>query len=50
MPKIPVSFKQTTRDMNLYLEVQGQEEKSNFIKNAIEYYIKYLKKQKENKE
>lgn len=43
MPKINVSFKQTTRDMTLYTEVIAQEEKSEFVKKAIEHYIKYLK-------
>jgi hypothetical protein len=42
MPKVDVSFKKTTRDMKLYLVVINQEEKSDFVKDAIEHYIKYL--------
>lgn len=42
MPKVDVSFKKTTRDMKLYLVVNSQEEKSDFVKDAIEYYLKYL--------
>lgn len=44
MPKIDVSFKKTSRDMKLYLEANSKEEKSDFIKDAIEYYIKYLER------
>lgn len=40
--KVEVSFKQTTRDMKLYTEVISKEEKSGFIKDALEHYIKYL--------
>lgn len=47
MPKVNVSFKQTTRDMTLYTTVIAQEEKSEFIKKALEYYIKYLEKENE---
>lgn len=47
--KIEVSFKQTTRDMKLYTEVISKEEKSGFIKDALEHYIKYLNlKEKDN--
>ncbi|MCB2309037.1 hypothetical protein LGL08_20245 [Clostridium estertheticum] len=42
MPKIDVSFKQTSKDMKLYAAVMAEEEKSDFIKKAIELYIKYL--------
>ncbi|MCD2349015.1 MULTISPECIES: hypothetical protein [Clostridium] len=42
--RIYVSFKQTTRDMKLYTYVEGLEEKSDFVKDAIEFYIKHLKK------
>ncbi|WP_291568514.1 hypothetical protein [Clostridium sp. UBA2485] len=50
MPKIDVSFRKTTRDMELYLEVMKRErnEKSEFVKNAIEFYMKHLEKEKEN--
>lgn len=44
MPKIDVSFKKTSRDMKLYLEVSSKEEKSDFVKDAIEHYINYLEK------
>lgn len=49
MPKIDVSFKKTSRDMKLYLEVSSKEEKSDFIKKAIEFYMNYLEKQQKNK-
>lgn len=49
MPKIDVSFKKTTRDMKLYLEANSKEEKSDFIKDAIEHYMNYLKKKREEK-
>lgn len=39
MPKIDISFKKTTRDMNLYLEVMSQEEKSDFVKKCVEFWI-----------
>ncbi len=42
--KITVSFKNTTRDMKLFTKVNVQEEKSDFIKKALEYYIKHLDK------
>ena len=45
MPKINVSFKQTTKDMTLYTAVIAQEEKSEFVKRAIEHYLKYLEKE-----
>lgn len=51
MPKIPVSFKKTTRDMKLYTEVKSKEEQSEFVKDALEYYVKYLgKKERKEKE
>ena len=45
MPRINVSFKQTTRDMKLYDIVNSKEknEKSEFVKDAIEYYVELLK-------
>ena len=45
LPKINVSFKQTTKDMTLYTAVIAQEEKSEFVKRAIEHYLKYLEKE-----
>ncbi len=44
--KIDVSFKKTTRDMRLYARVISEEEKSEFIKKAIEFYINYLESNK----
>ena len=44
MPKISVSFKNTTKDMKLYTHIMSLEEKSGFIKEAIEYYINNLDK------
>lgn len=43
--KITVSFKNTTKDMKLFVTVNSQEEKSDFIKKALEYYIKCLDKE-----
>lgn len=48
MPILGVSFKQTTRDMKLYTTVDSLEEKSDFVKDAIEFYLKHLEKEKEN--
>lgn len=42
--KITVSFKNTTKDMKLFTKVNAQEEKSDFIKKALDYYIKHLEK------
>lgn len=49
MPKIDLSFKKTTRDMKLFTTVNSKEEKSDFIKDAIEFYIEYLEKTQKNK-
>ena len=38
--RVTVSFKKTTRDLKLYTYVKGLEEKSDFIKDAIEFYLK----------
>ncbi len=46
--KVDVSFKKTTRDTKLYNAVMIQEEKSEFVKKAIELYIKHLEKGEEN--
>ncbi|HID0769594.1 TPA: hypothetical protein ACXC99_003691 [Clostridium botulinum] len=48
MPKINVSFKQTTKDMKLYTFVKSQEEQSEFIKIALDFYIKYLENGNKN--
>lgn len=42
MPKLEVSFKQTSRDMKLYTIAFNEEEKSDFVKKALEFYIKHL--------
>lgn len=41
--KQEVSFKNTSRDIRLYTLIDGLEEKSDYIKNAIEFYDKYSK-------
>jgi hypothetical protein len=46
MPKLDISFKQTSKDMKLYARVVSQEEKSDFVKRAIEFYIKFLENNK----
>lgn len=58
MPRIPVSFKNTTNDMKLYLQIIDIEDRSAYIKKALRFYLKYhlyeykfieLKKREENK-
>lgn len=49
MARVVVSFKQTTKDMQLYLKVKNMEEQSAFIKQAIEFYLEYLEKKKDVK-
>ena len=46
--KICISFKETTRDIILYNAVQSKEkyEKSEFVKDCIEFYLKSLEKEK----
>ena len=39
---IDVSFKKTTRDIRLFSYVDSLEEKSDFVKDAIEFFIKNL--------
>jgi len=46
MPKLDVSFKQTSKDMKLYSKVIAEEEKSDFVKRAIEFYIEFLENKK----
>lgn len=41
MPKQDISFKKTTRDMKLYLALMSHEEKSDYAKDAIEFYERY---------
>jgi len=42
MPKIDVSFKKKARDMKLFTYVNVLDEKSDFVKDALEFYIRYL--------
>lgn len=46
MLKVDVSFKKTTRDMKLYKIVTDKEEKSDFVKDAIEYFVTHQSSQK----
>lgn len=46
MPKLEVSFKQTSKDMKLFATVTSEEEKSVFVKKALEFYIEYLENNK----
>ena len=39
---IQVSFKKTTRDVRIYTYVNALEEMSDFVKDALEFYIKHL--------
>lgn len=48
MPTINISFKQTTRDMRLFTTIKSYEERSDFVKDAVEFYLKNLEKEKEN--
>ena len=43
MPKQDISFKKTSRDMKLYLALMSHEEKSDYAKDAMEFYEKYKK-------
>ena len=42
MLRITLSFKQTSRDIKLFNIVDGKEEKSDYIKDCIEFYEKHL--------
>lgn len=42
--RIPLSFKENDRDMRLYMEVLLHGDKSNFIKDCIEYWVKNTQK------
>lgn len=44
---IQVSFKKTTRDVKIYSYVNSLEEMSDFVKDAVEFYIKHLKNSEE---
>lgn len=41
---VQVSFKKKTRDTRLFIYVDVLEEKSDFVKDAIEFYLKHLDK------
>lgn len=45
--KVTVSFKNTTKDNKLFDIVNNQEEKSDFIKKAILFYINFEEEDKE---
>lgn len=46
--RIVVSFKKTTKDMKLYTYVNALEEKSDFVKKSLEFYINHLEKETDN--
>lgn len=46
MSRITVSFKRTSRDMKLFLYVKSLDEYSDFVKDAVEFYIKHLESKK----
>lgn len=48
MLRVTVSFKQTTRDLKLFEIINNKEEKSDFIKDAVEFYLKYLVENKKD--
>lgn len=48
--KIPVSFKRTSRDQTLYMEVMKREEHSEFIKTCIEFYVTSLEQRRNTNE
>ena len=41
---VQVSFKKKSRDTKLFIYVESCEEKSDFVKDALEFYIKHLNK------
>lgn len=50
MPKVNVSFKNTTKDIKLYTLVVAQEEKSEFVKECITFWIEHNKKESKSRE
>lgn len=48
--KIPVSFKRTSRDQKLYMEVMKREEHSDFVKDCIEYYVTQMEQERSKTE
>lgn len=44
--KMALSFKNNERDLQLYEIIKKQRDKSNFIKDAIEFYVNYINKGK----
>lgn len=47
--KINVSFKENDRDITLYLECSSRGDKSNFIKDCVEFYVNSLNDKGEEK-
>lgn len=39
--RIPISFKDTERDLKLYEHIDKQGSKSNFVKDAVQFYIEH---------
>jgi len=52
VPRMGVSFRETVRDLTLFNEVQSKEklEKSEFVKDALEFYIAYLKEERKKEQ
>ena len=46
---VQVSYKNTTKEMKQYLKVKSMEEQSQFVKDAIAFYLNYLEKEREIK-
>lgn len=44
--RVEISFKKSPRDLNLYNIIQQKGDKSNFIKDAVEFYLDYLNNKK----
>jgi len=44
--RITVSFKNTTKDMQLYTLIKNMEEQSDYIKTALTFYTKWLEENK----
>lgn len=45
--RLPVSFKENDRDMRLYSYIMNEDDKSCFIKKAIEFYINHINSKSE---
>lgn len=42
MNKITISFKSTKKEQKMYNHIKEQEEISDFIKQAVDYYMRYV--------